>query len=215
LSAFYLPEAINGYRVIWSEGGDYSWAYFLLLGVLAAFCLEWRGKQQERDYQKKRRALLEIEYPRMVDQFAVLMESGMTIRKAWERILARGYGESGSVKNVRKASTESPYLEEMRITWREIREGRGEKEAYERFGNRIGLIPYKRFASILTQNLSKGTRDLKELLVRESADALDARKTRARKMGEEAGAKMLFPMLVMLVLILLILLMPALTSMKS
>ena len=38
------------------------------------------------------------------------------------------------------------------------------------------------------------------------------RKNRARKAGEEAGTKMLFPMLVMLVLILLVLLLPALTG---
>ncbi len=212
-SEFSLPETVAGYRIVWGEGADYSWAYFLVLGVLAAFCLEWRGRQQEKDYQKKRAARLEYEYPQMVEQFAVLAESGMTIRKAWERILVRGYaGNTAAAAADGKGGTTHPYLDEMRITWREIREGRGEKEAYERFGERIGLASYRKFASILTQNLSKGTRDMEEMLLRESDEALEMRKTRARKLGEEAGAKMLFPMLVMLVMILLILLLPALTS---
>lgn len=73
-------------------------------------------------------------------------------------------------------------------------------------------MPYKRFSSILAQNLSKGTRDMKELLQKESLEALDMRKNRARRLGEEAGAKLLFPMLVMLLMILLPLLLPALTS---
>ncbi len=207
---FSLPDTVGGYRVIWEQGEDNSWIYFILLGALAAFCLEWRGKSQEKERRKKRAARLELEYPRMVDQFAVLLESGMSIRKAWERILVGG-GRAAQAGGRKKQETDV-YLEEMWITYREIREGRGEREAYERFGDRIGLMPYKRFSSILTQNLSKGTRDVKELLQQESEQALEDRKSRARKLGEEAGAKMLFPMLVMLVLILVILLVPALTN---
>ncbi len=207
---FSLPEAIGGYQVIWDLEEDHAWIYFILLGAVAVCCLEWRGRQQEKQRQKKRMAQLELEYPQMVDQFAVLLESGMSIRKAWERILigARRTGSGGNKKN-REGSA---YLEEMWITYREMREGRGEREAYERFGNRIGLMPYKRFSSLLTQNLSKGTRDVKELLQKEAAEALEERKSRARRQGEEAGTKLLFPMMVMLLLILLILLLPALTN---
>ncbi len=210
--AFSLPDTVGEYRVIWDLGESSTWIWFLFLGAVAVFCLEWRGRQAEKDRKKKRDARLELEYPQMVDQFSVLLESGMTIRKAWERILMRGRLSASGKKRKKKKQDSPVYLEEMWITYREIREGRGEREAYERFGNRIGLMPYKRFSSILTQNLSKGTRDVKELLEKESEDALEMRKTRARKLGEEAGTKMLFPMLVMLLLILLILLVPALTS---
>ncbi len=217
--SFSLPDAVAGYRVIWEPGDSSTWVWFLLLGVVAFICLEMRGRQEERDRLKKRNARLELEYPQMVDQFEVLLESGMTIRKAWERILmrdrlaaAKKNGRKTGKKTGKKKQTSGVYLEEMWITYLEIREGRGEKEAYERFGKRIGLMPYKRFSSILTQNLSKGTQNVKELLKKESEEALEMRKTRARKLGEEAGSKMLFPMLVMMCLILLILLVPALTS---
>ncbi len=213
---FSLPDAVGGYRVVWELGESSTWVWFLMLGAVAVFCLEWRGRQEERDRLKKRTARLEFEYPQMVDQFAVLLESGMTIRKAWERILLRGRLAEGRKAEKRKRKKKkqegAAYLEEMWITYREIREGCGEKEAYERFGSRIGLMEYKRFSSILTQNLSKGTRDVRELLKKESVEALETRKMHARKLGEEAGTKMLFPMLAMLMLILLILLMPALTS---
>ncbi len=209
-AAFSLPDAVGGYRIVWEQGESSTWVFFLLLGGVAVFCLEMRERQQEKERLKKRNARLEYEYPQMVDQFAVLLESGMTIRRAWERILLQNRPNKKSA--ARKGQADAVYLEEMWITYREMREGRGEREAYERFGNRIGLMPYKRFASILTQNLSKGTRDIKELLAKESDEALEARKVRARKLGEEAGSKMLFPMLVMLLLILLILLVPAITS---
>ncbi len=208
--AFSLPDAVGGYRIVWEQGESSTWIFFLLLGGLAVFCLEMRERQQEKERLKKRNARLEQEYPQMVDQFAVLLESGMTIRRAWERILLRNHPDKKDL--ARKGQKDAVYLEEMWITYREMREGCSEREAYERFGDRIGLMPYKRFASILTQNLSKGTRDVKELLGKESDDALEARKVRARKLGEEAGTKMLFPMLVMLLLILLILLVPAISS---
>ncbi len=209
-TAFSLPDAVGGYRIVWEQGESSTWIFFLLLGGLAVFCLEMRERQQEKERLKKRNARLEREYPQMVDQFAVLLESGMTIRRAWERILLQNHPDKKGPAG--KGRADAVYLEEMWITYREMREGRSEREAYERFGSRIGLMPYKRFSSILTQNLSKGTRDIKELLGKESDEALEARKARARKLGEEAGTKLLFPMLVVLLLILLILLVPAITS---
>jgi len=205
---FSLPDTVAGYRVIWTGEPEYRWLFFLLIGAAAAFCLEQKDQQDEKERQRKRKERLLSEYPQMVDQFAVLLDSGMTIRKAWERIAGREHpARQRRGKTDEKAGA---YLEEMRITCREIREGRGEREAYERFGRRIGLAPYKRFTSILTQNLSKGTGDIQRILHKESEDALDMRRTRARKLGEEAGTKLLFPMLVMLVLILAVLLLPAL-----
>ncbi|MCC8029037.1 MAG: hypothetical protein LIO75_04445 [Lachnospiraceae bacterium] len=210
-SSFSLPDSIDGYQVFWEAGEEQQWMYFLLIGVIVVICLEQRDKQAEKEKRKERMAQLEFEYPQMVDRFSVLIDSGMTIRGAWERILKReSYADQGTAGGHRK--TDSVFLEEMWITYREIKEGRGEREAYERFGDRIGLMPYKRFSSILAQNLSRGTRDMKDLLRKESLEALEMRKTRARRLGEEAGAKLLFPMLVMLMLILLVLLLPALTS---
>ncbi|MCD8046377.1 MAG: type II secretion system F family protein [Clostridiales bacterium] len=210
-AVFALPDSVAGYRVIWVAEENRQWLFVLLIGVTAAVCLERKEKQDEKARQKRRREQLAFEYPQMVDRFAVLLDSGMTIRRAWERILAgerQGARGRGGVR-----PGECAFLEEMRITYREIREGRGEREAYERFGSRIGLMPYRRFSTILAQNLSRGTRDIRELLQRESEDAPEMRRNRARKMGEEAGSKLLFPMLVMLVLVLVVLLLPALTGM--
>ncbi|MCD8218615.1 MAG: type II secretion system F family protein [Clostridiales bacterium] len=207
-SQFSLPDTVAGYHVVWTGEQEYRWLFFLLIGAVAAFCLEQKDRQDEKDRQRKRKEQLLFEYPQMVDQIAVLLDSGMTIRKAWERIAGREY--PGQRRRGKKDENAGVYLEEMQITCREIREGRGEREAYERFGRRIGLAPYKRFSSILTQNLSKGTGDIRRILQKESEDALDMRRSRARKLGEEAGTKLLFPMLVMLVLILAVLLLPAL-----
>lgn len=204
---FLLPSEISGHKIIWENEEDPQWIYFVFLGIVAAFCLEWRTKETQRKAQKERQDRLMFEYPQMVEQISLLLGSGMTIRSAWERMLL-------TEQKVRKKTGQKMrlFIEEMWITYRELAKGCGEREAYERFGSRIGLIPYRRFGSILSQNLSKGTRDIQDLLRAEAREALEMRKNHARKLGEEAGTKLLFPMLLMFVLILLVLLIPAMQS---
>lgn len=204
---FLLPSEVDGHQIRWENEEDAQWMYFVFLGIVAAFWLEWRTKETQRKAKKERQDRLIFEYPQMVEQISLLLGSGMTIRGAWERMLL-------TEQKMREETNQKMrlFIEEMWITYREIAKGCGEREAYERFGSRIGLIPYRRFGAILSQNLSKGTRDIQELLRAESREALEMRKNHARKLGEEAGTKLLFPMLLMFVLILLVLLVPAIQS---
>ena len=55
---------------------------------------------------------------------------------------------------------------------------------------------------------------LTRLLEQEAEDAFEERKSMARKLGEEAGTKMLFPMILMLGAVMLILAFPAMRSME-
>lgn len=204
---FFLPAEVDGHRITWERQEDAQWIYFIFLGVVAAFCLEWRTREAQRKAEKERKDQLMLEYPQMVEQLSLLLGSGMTVRGAWERMLLTEQKMRRETKQKMRLS-----IAEMWITYREITKGCGEREAYERFGSRIGLIPYRRFGAVLSQNLSKGTRDVQELLREEAREALEMRKNHARKLGEEAGMKLLFPMLLMFVLILLVLLVPAIQS---
>ena len=84
-----------------------------------------------------------------------------------------------------------------------------EAEAYERMGRRCGLSVYKTFATLLVQNLRKGNREILDMLERESQEAFENRKRRAKILGEQAGTKLLAPMMLMLVIVFVILLYPA------
>ena len=104
------------------------------------------------------------------------------------------------------------YLEEMRITSREIRDGGSVRRSWEAFGNRIGLASYRKFVSLLIQNMDKGTKDTAFLLGQEAELVIEEQKNRARRLGEEAGTKLLFPMLMMLMVILAVIMIPAMMS---
>ena len=66
-----------------------------------------------------------------------------------------------------------------------------------------------RFGALLSQNLRKGTKGLNDLLRLEAIQSFEERKARARRLGEEAGTKMLGPMFLMLAVVLIIVVVPA------
>jgi transcriptional regulator with XRE-family HTH domain len=92
--------------------------------------------------------------------------------------------------------------------------GVSETKAYESYGRRIGLLPYIRFCSLVTQNLKKGNRGFTELLKQEAKIAFEERKEIAKRLGEEAGTKLLMPMMLMLIIVFMIILIPAFISFR-
>ena len=96
----------------------------------------------------------------------------------------------------------------------EMKGGMAESECYERFGERCGLQVYKKFGTMLSQNLKKGTKGLTELLRQEADTAFDERKNTAKQLGEKAGTKILFPMFLMLAVVLLMIIVPAFLSLQ-
>ncbi|MEI3437833.1 MAG: type II secretion system F family protein [Blautia sp.] len=82
-------------------------------------------------------------------------------------------------------------------------------EAYRRFGERCGQVKYKTFATMLIQNLQKGSRQLADMLEKESMEAWDERKRKARVLGEAAATKLLVPMILMLLVVMAVIMIPA------
>ena len=102
----------------------------------------------------------------------------------------------------------------MKITCHEMESGITESESYERFGRRCGLQEYVRFGALLSQNLRKGTKGLGQILKLEAIQAFEERKARAKRLGEEAGTKLLGPMFLMLAVVLFIVIVPAFMSVQ-
>lgn len=104
--------------------------------------------------------------------------------------------------------------EEMTYTMHEFQSGASESECYERFGERCGLTQYRKFGTLLSQNLKKGSKGIAELLKQEAFLAFEERKEFAKKIGEEAETKMLVPMFLMLGVVLVIIVVPAFFSVQ-
>ena len=114
-------------------------------------------------------------------------------------------------RKVRRGEMRYVY-EEMLCACREMKSGVPEGTAYENFGRRCGLPKYVKFGSLLSQSLKKGSKGLPEILAREARAAMEERKSMARKLGEQAGTRLIFPMILMFGVVLTVLIIPAFLS---
>lgn len=129
------------------------------------------------------------------------------MRKVVER-LAREYEKE------RQDGGKKRYVyEELCVLLQEMRDGVSETKAIERFGKRCRLLPYLRFSSVITQNMKKGAEGLLAILETEALESLEQRKERALQLGEKAGTKLLFPMILMLGIVMGIIMVPAFMTM--
>lgn len=77
-----------------------------------------------------------------------------------------------------RAYREKKSLEEMIYTEKQMKNKAAESECYEEYGIRCGLSVYRRFGTLLSQNLRKGSKGLSELLKRETGEMFEERKSR-------------------------------------
>jgi hypothetical protein len=202
-----LPGEMGGFHLFWKEQEDKTGGNILLLGFVAAV-LVWIYQDQElKRRMKDRNEQMLIDYPEIINKFNLFVNAGMTIKQAWCKI-SQDYENKINSQKVNKRYA----YEEMRITVNELKLGIPEGDAYEQFGRRVGLISYMKFGTLIAQNLRKGNKGLSELLSREAIEAFEERKEIAKRLGEEAGTKLLAPMMIMLLIVFVIILVPAFMS---
>lgn len=201
---YYLPSEWEGKHLDWELPKDHSGTLLASMSLFAALVLLVRQVQEEQEAKKKRAEQLLMDYPGLVMKFTLLVQAGMTVRKAFQKIAA---------DYRRKGDNRSRYAyEAVAAACLEMESGVSEADAYRRFGERCGQIKYKTFSILLIQNLQKGSRRMAELLEKESMEAWDERKRKARVLGETAATRLLFPMMMMLAVVMAIIMIPAFLS---
>ena len=71
---------------------------------------------------------------------------------------------------------------------------------------------YLKFSSLIIQHVKKGGRGMEALLQEEGRSALHKRREAAKCLGEEAGTKLLMPMMLMFIIVLILIVVPAFLS---
>lgn len=204
-----LPKELDGHALNWSYKKNDSAFWILGLGVFAMMLVPWYIREKEEKQRQERKMQLEMEYPEMLAEFSLLLSAGMTVRIVWEELVL-SYEERQKQGNRKKIEV----LEQMKLTHCQIQDGAGEVSAYEGFAKRCESACYRRFVMLLTQYLQKGTKGLAETLELEAAQAFENRKNLARRRGEEAGTKLLLPMIMMLFVVIAIMMIPACMTME-
>ncbi|MFR1728293.1 hypothetical protein [[Clostridium] hylemonae] len=202
-----LPDKVDEKEVSYYREMDMRGAVLVVMAVLTAILLYALEKQNRYKQEKEKRLQMLQDYPELVNKFTLFLGAGMTVRNTWRKIV-RDYEKQTEEWGVRYA------YEEMKVTLNEMQSGITEAESYERFGRHCKVQEYVKFGALLSQNLRKGTKDLVHLLRTDAVQAFEERKTRARRLGEEAGTKLLLPMFLMLTVVLVIVVVPAFLTMQ-
>lgn len=205
---YILPKEYQGEKLDWKlkteDNSILIWCGTVCLGVLLFFVSD---KDLHSDLER-RRELIKRDYPDIVQKFVLYMGAGMTARNTLKK-LALDYEESkGSGEEAK------PAYEEILFSYRELLSGIPEAKMYERLGRRTGTQEYIRLSTLLQQNAQKGNSAILDRLREEAKKSMAEKLQNGRKLGEEAGTKLLLPMVMMLLVAMVIIMIPVfLTSM--
>jgi tight adherence protein C len=181
------------------QGDSSNCGIFLFASLAALIGLPLLSDKGLNDKIEKRRLELQKEFPEFINKLTLLVNAGMTISKAWEKIVV------DNKKN-------TPLYNEMHYALGEIRAGKPEAIAYEEFGRRCKIKEIIRFVSVIVLNLKKGGADVVPVLKVQAMECWEMRKNVAKRLGEEAATKILIPLMIMFVGILIIVATPAIMS---
>lgn len=201
-----LPKEINGNSVNYYMQREKSAEQIIFVGlvmVVAVFFL--LDKNLDKDVEKRNKQML-VDYPEIVSKILLYNGAGMSIRNTLERIVKE-------YKDNREDTFRYAY-EELEFTINKMNSGINEQQAISEYGKRSGIHCYIKLANILQQNLKRGTKEISQALQAEMNNAFFERKNKALKEGEEAGTKLLGPMVLMLIIAMAIVVAPALMSIK-
>lgn len=202
-----LPDVVSGVNVRYENPEyekDFS-AFYLGLFAICLLPLLWRRQRQEK--LKERDSQLLYDYPELVNKLMLLLSAGLTVRGCFERM-------GGEYKKRLEEEGERRYVyEEICFSFQEMQNGISEAKAIEEFGRRCRQLPYLRFASMMNQNIRKGSEGLIRLLEMDALEAFEKRKEQVKVMGETAGTKLLVPMILMLGVVMAIIVIPAFMTM--
>ncbi len=202
-----LPEELEGVALSWTKKQDSLFVKILFLEAIALFALWYLQKKKQEEEKKKLDESIEMDYPDVVEQLALLLGAGMTIRQAWNRIATR-YSD----KRQKNQVSEKPVFEKIVQMNRRLVEGESESSAYQMFADEIGLMSYQRLIRSLLRNMEKGSTEMYVFLDQESHRAYEQRIHYAKKLGEEASTRMLLPLMLMMFVVMAIAMLPAIVN---
>lgn len=206
-------------QILWANKIVYAYCGLVLAGFIGAasggfdflvFCLSLGlvlGMFFLPDYEieeriKKKYLTMQIEFPEILNKMTLLLSAGLTIPRAWEKI-------------VRDNTKDTALYRELNKTLLAIQSGTPYLQAYEDFAKRCRTPEITKYISLLIQNMKKGNAELVAVLTLLATECWEMRKNTAKRLGEEASTKLLLPMMLMFGAILLIVATPAVLALKG
>lgn len=182
--------------------------YFFTEGNLLVFAAVFAGAGAAYYYYgtatqtkiSKRSETMVSQFSDVVSKLALLVNSGMILKEAWERT---AYSKEGVI------------YDEMRQSVVAMQNGAAETDALFAFGQRCMAPEIRKFSSTLIQGVTKGNSDLAQLLTQQSKEVWEMKKQYVHRQGELANNKLLLPMCLTFVGILIMVIVPVFSNLGA
>lgn len=180
--------------------GNVDYTFFVFDGIIAILIWFWADQELDRKVMAKKREIL-IDLPEFINTIALLVNAGLPFVTAVQ-------------KTVKDQNKKGVLYRELDLVLGEIGSGKAISQAYEDLALRCRVPEITRFVSTILQNLNRGSSDMVYVLRILAQEAWGKRKDVAKKLGEEAASKLVFPMVMVFVAIAIIVVAPAVMTMN-
>lgn len=192
---FSIPKSIDGVDITVNNRKVSLGRRIFGLGIVMSIGIMFVRRENLKNEIKKRDDLLLEQYPVLVNKLYLLLQTGMTLKNVF--IYLTGEYEEASLLR-----------REIQFSLNQLASGIEEGRVYKELGERLNLPEYVRLMNKISNNIKRGNSNLLESMKEEADMVFEARKENAKKLGEEASTKLIFPMIVLLLAVMLIILVP-------
>ena len=201
---FYLPAKYKDLIIEYPAEEGIRPGAVLIIGCIMAGLLLLKEVEAKKAGEIKHRQELLQSYPWFINEMVLLMGAGMQVRNVF----------SSLVNNYEKETSDyrSGLISELKHAKHDFEIGMSEGKVYYELGRRLKLPCYIKILTLLEQNATKGSKGIVAVLEHEERNALEERMNLAKKRAEEAGTKLLGPMIMLLIIVMLMIMIPAFLS---
>ena len=174
-------------------GNTMAGTAILGIGTILVLVLVYAMYDEVSDQANKRREAISRQFPNVVSKLALLVTSGMIMERAWEETAY---------------SQDQALYREMQRTAEELDNLVNPEAAYGAFISRCNTKETAKLAAAITQNLSKGNKEIGKLLKELAREAWLERRHNAKRDAEKANSKLMIPTMLLFLAILVMLMVP-------
>lgn len=166
-----------------------NFVMMLVAGIFMCILTATYALQNMKNTLSERTAKCEAQLAEVVSTMAILVNSGMMLREAWNMIAESG---DDALRNLMKKASVN------------MQNGYSDADAIFIFGRETNSIEIKKFTSALLQSMEKGGAELSVFLAQQSSELWNTKRQHMLQSGEKAATKLLLPIVLIFVGIIII-----------
>lgn len=204
-----IPSVYKDIKITESQKSQRGISGIVVLFVTLCISIPLHNYLKLREEGEKCQEQAERDFPVIVHLLTLYMGAGLSFFSAVKRI-SQSYQKQKDLDHSTKYA-----FEKIKRMEQQMNNGISQREACQDWGMQFRTDSYQKLSMILIQSFTKGAREAAMLMETEEREAFHKRVDKAKKAGEEASTRLLFPMILLLCQVMLLVMYPALTRFQG